>query len=149
KGGVVRIQTIGPVSVKVMKDGFDQPAVQTAEVKKGVDTRMDFTLKAAPQMATLQITGGTPGAEVVVDGRSIGTVGADGTFTSGALPPGDHVVGIRRDQFSPKQLSRTFRAGQTITISGPDAVLTAQQTQPATPTQPPPNKQVAAATPTI
>jgi hypothetical protein len=145
KGGLVRIQMIGPASVRVMKDGFDQPPVQTAEVKKGVDTRMDFTMKAAPQLSTLQITGGTPGAEIVIDGRSVGVIGADGTFTAGALPPGDHIVGIRRDQYSPKQLPRTFRAGQTITLSGSDAVLTAQAPPP--PTAPPANKQTATATP--
>ncbi len=137
KGGLLRIQIIGPVSVRVMKEGYDQPPVQTAEVKKGVDTRMDFTLKAAPQLSTLQITGGTPGAEVTIDQRSVGVIGSDGTFTSSALPPGDHVVGIRRDQFAPRQLPRTFRAGQTITISGPDAVLTATAQQP--PTTPPSN----------
>ncbi|HEY4363930.1 MAG TPA: PEGA domain-containing protein [Bryobacteraceae bacterium] len=153
KGGLVRIQTIGPVSVRVMKEGFDQPPVQTAEVKKGVDTRLDFTLKAAPQFSTLQITGGTPGAEVVIDQRSVGVIGPDGTFTSGGLTPGDHVVGIRRDQYSPRQLPRTFRAGQTITISGPDAVLTAERVQappqPANKQTPPPPapKQVATAPP--
>jgi hypothetical protein len=81
--GQVRIQTVGSVSVRVAKDGFDAPPAQTAEVKKGAETRMEFKLKAAPQFATLLVVGGTPGAEVLIDQRSVGTVGPGGSFTNG------------------------------------------------------------------
>jgi hypothetical protein len=121
--GQIRIQTLGPVSVRVTKDGFDTPAVQTAEVKKGAETRLEFKFKASPQFATLQVVGGTPGAEVLVDQRIVGTVGFDGSFSNGAVAPGDHAIEFHRDQYTPRRLQRSFRAGQAVTISGSDAIL--------------------------
>ena len=134
--GQVRIQTLGPVSVRVSKDGFDAPPVQTAEVKKGAETRLDFKLKAAAKFATLQVAGGTPGAEVLIDQRSLGTVGPDGNFSNGTVAPGDHTIELRRDQYATRRLVRSFHAGQTVTISGGDAILAAN---PA-PVPPPPPK---------
>jgi hypothetical protein len=133
--GQVRIQALGAVSVRVSKDGFDSPPAQTAEIKKGAETRLDFKLKAAAKFSTLQITGGTPGAEVLIDQRSLGAVGPDGGFSNGTVAPGDHVVELRRDQYGTHRLPRTFRAGQTVTISGGDAILAAN---PAPAPAPPP-----------
>ncbi len=126
--GQLRIPAIGPVSVKVEKQGFDGGPVQTAEVKKGAEVRLEFKMKALPQMATLQINGGTPGAEVLIDQRSVGTIGPDGTLTSNGIAPGDHTIDIRRDQFTPKRLQRRFAAGQSITIAGGEAALAAAAT---------------------
>lgn len=135
--GQVRIQTLGPVSVRVSKDGFDAPSAQTADVKKGAETRLEFKLKASPQFATLLVVGGTPGAEVLVDQRSLGIVGADGNFSNGTVAPGDHAIELRRDQYVPHRLQRTFRAGYTVTIIGGDAILAAN---PAPVPPPPPPK---------
>jgi hypothetical protein len=135
--GQIRIQTIGPVSVRVTKDGFDAPLAQTADVKKGAETRLEFKLKAAPQFATLLVVGGTPGAEVLVDQRSLGVVGPDGGFSNGTVAPGDHLVELRRDQYLPHRLQRTFHAGTTVTIVGGDAILAAN---PAPVPPPPPPK---------
>ncbi len=135
--GQVRIQTLGPVSVRVSKDGFDAAPVQTADVKKGAETRLDFKLKAAAKFATLQVAGGTPGAEVLIDQRSLGTVGPDGNFSNGTVAPGDHTIELRRDQYATRRLQRTFRAGQTVAISGGDAILAAN---PAPVPPPPPPK---------
>ena len=44
------------------------------------------------------------------------------------------MVGLRRDRFAPKQFSRNFAAGRTVTISGSDAVLVAERA----PAPPPP-----------
>lgn len=141
--GQVRIQILGPVSVRVAKDGFDAPPVQTAEVKKGAETRLDFKLKAAAKFSTLQVVGGTSGAEVLIDQRSLGTVGPDGGFSNGAVAPGDHVVELRRDQYGTHRLQRNFRAGQTVTISGGDAILAANPSP--VPAPPPPKPEPAPA----
>jgi len=121
--GQVRIQTIGNVNVRVAKDGFQNEPPQSAEVKKGAELRLEFKLKALPQVTSLQIHGATPGAEVLLDQSSIGTVGADGNFAYNTVPPGDHTIDLRRDQFTPKRLQRSFRTGQAMVISGADAML--------------------------
>ena len=122
--GQLRIQTIGQVSVKVSKDGFDASPAQTAEVKKGGETRMEFKLTATPRFATLQVTGGTAGALVSIDLRDVGTIGPNGGLTDTNVSPGDHTIEIARDGFVGHRLTRSFKAGQTVTISGADAVLT-------------------------
>jgi hypothetical protein len=121
--GQVRIQTIGNVNVRVAKDGFQNEPPQTAEIKKGAEVRLEFKLKALPQLTSLQIHGATPGAEVLLDQSSIGSVGADGNFVYNTVPPGDHTIDLRRDQFTPKRLQRSFRVGQPVVISGADAIL--------------------------
>ncbi len=45
KRGLLRIQTIGPVSVRVAKSGFEDAPAQTVEVKKGAETRLQFKMK--------------------------------------------------------------------------------------------------------
>lgn len=125
--GQVRIPAIGSVTVRVAKDGFQTEPPQTAEVKKGAEVRMEFKLKPAAtvQTSSLQIHGATPGAEVFLDQNSIGTVGADGNFARNNVSPGDHVIDLRRDQFTPKRVQRNFKAGQPVVLSGADVVLAA------------------------
>jgi hypothetical protein len=121
--GQLRILTLGKVTVRVAKSGFlDEPA-QTAEVKKGEEARLQFTLKPQPQFGSLQIRGGTPGAEVVLDQKSVGTVGQDGTFSFDMVQPGDRAVELRHVQYTPKKLQRAFQAGQAVVLSGADVVL--------------------------
>ncbi len=129
--GQIRIQTIGPVTVRVSKDGFDTPPVQSAEVKKGAETRMEFKLTAAPRFSTLQVTGGTQGAQVTIDQRDVGTIGADGGLTDTNVSPGDHTIEITRDGYASHRLTRNFKAGQTVLILGSDAALTANPPAPA------------------
>ncbi len=128
KRGQLRIiLSVGNFTARVMKDGFDStPAMANAVVKKGVETRLEFKLTALPQYSTLRVIGGTAGAEVLIDQRSIGTIGADGGFSNTQVPPGDHTIELRRDQFMPRRYPRTFKAGQMVTISGADAVLAAE-----------------------
>jgi hypothetical protein len=121
--GQVRIQTIGNVTVRVAKDGFQQEPPQTAEVKKGAETRLEFKLKALPQLSTLQIQGATPGAQVFIDQSSVGTVGPDGSFSIATVSPGDHTVELRKDQFTPKRVKLSFKAGAPVSLSGADVVL--------------------------
>lgn len=128
--GQLRVPAIGQVAVRVMKDGFDSPPAQTALVKKGAETRLEFKLTPSPQFSILRINGGTPGAEVLIDQRSLGTIGPDGSFSNGTIPPGDHIIDIRKDGFGPHRLPRNFRVGEAVSIGGSDGVLTANPTPP-------------------
>jgi hypothetical protein len=131
--GEVRIPILGKVNVKVSKDGFEDPPQMTAEVKKGADTRLDFKLTPTPKTATLEIVGGTPGAEVLIDERAAGLTGADGNFSDNGVFPGDHSIEVRRDKFVPRRFQRRFVAGQTVTITGGEAVLIAERLPPPPP----------------
>jgi len=123
--GQLRIPTLGSVNVRVAKDGFEIAGTQTAEVKKGSETRLEFKMQALPQVATLQIREATPGTEVLLDQKPLGTVGDDGSFTASSVPPGEHTIELRKDQFVPKRMQRQFAAGRTVALLGGDAVLAA------------------------
>jgi len=125
--GQVRVQTLGNVSVRVAKDGFQNEPAQTAAIKKGEETRLEFKLKPLPQVGALQIRGAAPGIQVFLDQRNLGTVGADGAFSQSGVAPGDHNIELRREQFSTKRLTRPFKAGETVTLTGADVTLAAGQ----------------------
>ena len=123
--GEVRVQTLGKVAVRVAKSGFlDEPA-QTVEVNKGAEVRVQFELKPRPQFGSLEIQGAMAGSEVVVDGKSAGTVGPDGSFSLGAIQPGGHTIELRREQYQPKRVERSFHAGEAVVLTGTDVVLAA------------------------
>ena len=123
--GQLRIPTLGSVNVRVAKDGFEITGAQTADVKKGSETRLEFKMQPLPQVAILQIREATPGAEVVLDQKSLGAVGDDGSFTANSVPPGEHTIELRKEQFLPKRMQRMFVAGKTVALLGGDAVLAA------------------------
>lgn len=123
--GQLRIQTLGKVTVRVAKSGFQDEPAQTVEVKKGVEVRLQFHLKPQPQFGSLQIRGAMAGTEVVVNQKSAGTVGPDGSFSLSAIQPGEQTIELRREQYLPKRLQRSIHAGQTVVLAGADVVLAA------------------------
>jgi hypothetical protein len=123
--GQLRIQTLGKVRVLVAKSGFQDAPAQTVEVKKGAEVRLQFELKPQPQFGSLEIHGAMAGTEVLVDQKNAGTVGPDGSFSLGAIQPGDHAIELRREQYLPKRLQRSFHAGQAAVLAGADIVLAA------------------------
>ncbi len=121
--GQLRIQTLGQVTVRVAKSGFQDEPAQTADVKKGAEVRLQFDLKPQPLVGSLEIHGAIAGTEILVDRKSAGTVGPDGLFSVGAIQPGDHTIELRREQYLPKRLQRSFRAGQAVVLAGADVIL--------------------------
>jgi hypothetical protein len=113
----------GPVKVRVAKDGFEPVAVASANIKKGEETRVEFKLKALPQVAKLELRGALPGTQVFLDGRAVGTVAPDGTLSAGGIQPGEHALELRREGFKAAQLRRAFRPNDTVTLSGADVQL--------------------------
>jgi hypothetical protein len=134
--GEVRVRTIGKVTVRVAKDGLESSAPQVAEVKKGGEVRLDFTLKPAANFSSLQIRSGTPGADVLVDSKPAGAIGADGTFANNSIVPGTHVIELRREGYQPKRLEREFKAGQPVNLTSGEATLV--NDRPQTKEVPPP-----------
>jgi hypothetical protein len=123
--GQLRVQTLGKVTVRVAKSGFQEAPAQTVEVKKGAEVRVQFDLKPQPQFGSLEIHGAMAGTEVLVDQKNAGTVGPDGSFSLSAIQPGDHTIELRREQYLPKRLQRSIHAGQAVVLTGADVVLAA------------------------
>ena len=123
--GQVRLQTLGKVTVRVAKSGFQDAPAQTVEVKKGAEVRLQFDLKPQPQFGSLGVHGAAPGTEVLVDQKSAGMVGPDGSLSFGSIPPGDHTVELRREQYLPKRIQRSFVAGREVELGGAEVVLAA------------------------
>jgi hypothetical protein len=123
--GQLRVQTLGKVTVRVAKSGFQEAPAQTVEVKKGAEVRLQFDLKPQPQFGSLEIHGAMAGTEVLVDQKNAGTVGPDGSFSLSAIQPGDHTIELRREQYLPKRLQRSIHAGQAVVLTGADVVLAA------------------------
>src|SRR5208337_3531977 len=125
KRGQLWIPNLPPkdYKVKVVKQGFQDSQEQTASVKKGEEARLTFKLQAIPQIAVLHITGATPGADVLIDNQAVGKIDAGGALSYSNVAPGDHTVEIRREQYMPKALSKTFRPGETLELSGDAVVL--------------------------
>jgi hypothetical protein len=123
--GQLRIPILGKVTVRVTKNGFLEEPAQTVEVKKGAEVRVQFEMKPQPQLGALAVHGAPPGTEVWLDQSNLGAVGADGSFSFNSVAPGDHFVELRREQFLPKRVQRSFVAGREVEIEGRDVMLTA------------------------
>jgi hypothetical protein len=123
--GQLRIPIVGPVKVRVAKEGFQTEGEQAAEVKKGEETRLAFRLRPLPQVASLQVRGAAPGTQLVIDERIIGRVGADGTLSAANLIPGDRVIELRREGYLNKRMTRTLKSGETLVLNGGDVALAA------------------------
>jgi hypothetical protein len=123
--GQVRVQVLGKTTVRVAKSGFQEEPAQIVEVKKGAEVRVQFNLKPQPQFGSLEIHGAMAGAEVFLDREKAGAVGPDGSFTLGAIQPGDHAIELRREQYLPKRVQRSFRAGQVVALAGAEVQLAA------------------------
>jgi len=63
-------------------------------------------------------------------------VQADGSFAAANIKPGPHTIGLRRDQFKPKELQRQFAAGGSVHLGAADVALAGAA--PAAPAQLPP-----------
>ena len=114
---------LGNYTIKVVKEGFNQEPAQKVEVKRGEEARVEFKMRAIPRLATLRVRGAAPGTTIVFDKDALGAVQSDGTLTHANIQPGEHTVELRRERFAPKRVSRQFKAGETVDLSGADVNL--------------------------
>ena len=127
QGGQLRIANLEPKDyvVRVSKPGYQEVPEQKIRIRKGEQGRLVFGLLPVPHLASLNIQGGTPGATVLVDQASVGTVQPDGTLTLTSITPGDHVIELRKDRFKPRQIKKHFAVGTPVALAGADATLEA------------------------
>lgn len=110
-------------AVRVAKEGFQDLPDQKVQIRKGEETRVEFKMVVASKTAGLRLHGAVPGAQVLVDGNSLGMVYSDGTFQNASVAPGEHTIELRRERYTPKQVRRTFRAGETVELGGADFAM--------------------------
>jgi serine/threonine-protein kinase len=77
----------------------------------------------SPALAALRLERLPAGVQVLLDGVSIGTVGADGTLAYAAVSPGAHKLEFVIPGYEPVVLQRTFTAPGTLVLSANDVVL--------------------------
>ena len=129
QGGQLRIPNLElkDYVVQVSKSGFQDPPQQTVRIRNGEQAKVIFNLKPpVPHLASLMnIQGGAPGATVLVDQTPVGTIQPDGTLSVSTVNPGDHIVELRKDHFTSRQLKKQFVAGAVVSIGASDAALEA------------------------
>ncbi|MDX2150054.1 MAG: PEGA domain-containing protein [Bryobacteraceae bacterium] len=110
-------------TVAVAKEGYEASPAQKVLIKKGEETRVEFSLKAIPKLATLRVRQGQPGATVLMGSETLGAVAADGTFSANNISPGEHTFEFRLDKYQPKKVTRQFTAGAVTEIVGVELAL--------------------------
>lgn len=81
------------------------PAPRTADLGKGQEKQM------MPAMATLEISGAQPHAQIKIDRKPLGETDANGRF-QGEVAPGPHTVELSKDGFSPARFEAQFAPGR-------------------------------------
>ncbi len=107
--------------VRVAAPGYEEAAEQAIEIRKGEPKALKFELKPAVTTATLQIEGGTPEAEVWLDGTRAGALNAAGSWSHENIAPGPHSILLRKADFEDLSLNRTFAAKQMLRLAGEEA----------------------------
>jgi hypothetical protein len=124
-------------TVAVVKDGFQQAPQQEVNVQKGQVEKLVFALQPAPTVASLVIAGATPLAEVLLDGKSLGRIQQDGSFSAANVQPGPHTIELKKDTFKPKDLQRQFVAGGSVHLSAKEVALESAAAHPSPASAPP------------
>ena len=110
--------TVKQHTIRVHKDGFQEEPAKTVDIKKGEEAKLEFQLRPSPTVAVLAINGAAPGAQVKLDQRSVGSIGADGNLSVSDISPGNHTIEIA----GYKPIARSFKAGETVPIAQSDLV---------------------------
>ena len=124
-------------TVAVVKDGFQKAPQQEVNVQKGQVEKLVFALQPAPTVASLVIAGATPLAEVLLDGKSLGRIQQDGSFSAANVQPGPHTIELRKDTFKPKDLQRQFAAGGSVHLTANEVALESAAAHPSPALTPP------------
>ena len=114
QNGSVRIPVdVGEYSIRVEKDGFQKSAAQTVAVKKGDEARVVTALRPVPPV--MEIVAALAGAQVKIDGNVVGEVAANGGLRV-EVAPGEHVVELAKDDYTPARVTAQFSPGKTTRL---------------------------------
>jgi hypothetical protein len=107
--------------IRLEKPGF-QALKLPVNVLKNQETQLDVKLQREVIVATsFMITGGPSGAMVRLDGKNLGPVQLDGTFTYNTNP-GMHTIEMEKTGYLRFRHQEAFSLGKTIQIDGKMAI---------------------------
>jgi eukaryotic-like serine/threonine-protein kinase len=108
----------GKYAIAVTADDYEAAPEQAIEIKSGDQNLqpLSFSLTRIAHSAALSIESAPVGAEVLVDGNTVGTVSSGGTFTR-ELSPGKHTISLQKPNYVDYSETRELKAGQTAKIN--------------------------------
>ncbi len=129
KGGKATLSLpAGEHQVRVEKTGYEAAPVQSVEIAKDGEARVQFALKKAAESAAAPLPNpylmiaSTPGASIKVDGKTVENIGPDRKY-SFQVEPGEHRVELSLRGYKPFSTTVTARAGEKRVLV--NAVLSA------------------------
>jgi len=112
----------GDHTVRITAQGYNDYA-QKITLKEGENDSLTPQLEPLVTSGTLEVQGGTPQAEVWVDGEKKGQLDNNGSGRIDDIQPGTRRVVFRKDGFEDATLERPVAARQTDKIAGEQARL--------------------------
>ncbi len=97
--------------VEVRREGY-QDGRETVEVTEGRQASVSIDLEEIPRGGGIQVTSSVPGAEVLLDGRSIGRA----PLTERDIEPGDHTLLVRAPGHHDWERQVTIEEGVVLRI---------------------------------
>jgi serine/threonine protein kinase len=114
----------GKYTILATADGYEDSQQQVELAKdKPAKIALELKPKVVITTATLIVEGGTPGAELLIDGMPVKALDTNGSVKV-EVPPGPHQIAFRKDLFEPsaeKQI--TLSRGQETKLGASDAKL--------------------------
>ena len=108
--------------VQIAKTGFDAaPSQLDVVIRKGAIARAIFHLSAVPTTATLHMAGVLSGTRVTLDEKPY-DLQPDGTLRA-TIAPGEHVIELTRAGFRPRIVRVSAKAGETVSVSGAEVLV--------------------------
>jgi hypothetical protein len=101
-----------------------QPTPSTSSTASSTTQDAPATGTNPQASATLTIRELPPGARLALDDAPIGTIGADGTFTSGDIAAGTHTLQLLARGYDAVTITRDFASGESVALSIADVKLT-------------------------
>ncbi len=102
-------------TVQVTKDGYDAEQPKSIDIAKGQQATLAFELKHQTRLAAILIKT-VAGAQIVLDGRTIGPATSDGTLLLPNVVLGQHRIEARLKRYQPGSAQITVGDGETKSI---------------------------------
>jgi serine/threonine protein kinase/Tfp pilus assembly protein PilF len=122
-----RVEPVSPANTTTTKQPEKPTSTESQSTQPTQSTSTTATSTTQDTPATLTFRGLPAGARVVLDNAPIGTIGADGTFTSGGIAAGTHTLQLSARGYDTVTITRDFASGQSVALSIADVTLTRAQ----------------------